>query len=166
MDCLTDFTIGKNVASERPFCVVGITNQDLFTEKNNLFIAGLMAGRSHVAVLSFLRYHPHVKMSPAQHWWEYGYASKQSSYSYFKPDTMIEFIGTKGKSLRKRKRTLQLLHNIPIPQSAASKRELLRRASKLLVRARDFARLPSRSLHLLQVSHEWNWPFSGRFCIT
>jgi hypothetical protein len=29
----------------------------------------LMAGRSHVAVLSFLRYHPHVKMSPAQHLW-------------------------------------------------------------------------------------------------
>jgi hypothetical protein len=27
----------------------------------------LMAGRSHVAVLSFLRYHPHVKMSPALH---------------------------------------------------------------------------------------------------
>jgi hypothetical protein len=42
----------------------------------------LMAGRSHVAVLSFLRYYPHVKMSPAQHWWEYGYSSKQSSYSY------------------------------------------------------------------------------------
>jgi hypothetical protein len=62
----------------------------------------------------------------------------------FKPDTIIEFIDTKAKSLRKRKRTLQLLHNVPIPQSAASKRELLRRASKLRVH---------EILHVYQVDH-------------
>lgn len=53
-------------------------------------------------------------------------------------------MGAKAKSLRKRKRTLQLLHNVPIPQSAASKRELLRRASKLRVH---------EILHVYQVDH-------------
>ena len=45
------------------FCVMGITMEDLYSHQSDLFVAGMAAGGSKVAVFSFLRYHPHLSYS-------------------------------------------------------------------------------------------------------
>jgi archaemetzincin len=64
------------------FSVVGVTMCDLYSCNADLFVAGMAAGGSKVAVLSFARYHPMLKMSPEK-WEDYGYIKKMSNYSYF-----------------------------------------------------------------------------------
>ncbi|KAJ1635446.1 hypothetical protein T492DRAFT_902623 [Pavlovales sp. CCMP2436] len=53
------------------FCLVGITLADLYSSPSDLFVAGMAAGGSGVAIFSFARYHPHVALSET-HWWDYG----------------------------------------------------------------------------------------------
>jgi hypothetical protein len=72
---------GGVVSIKEGSCVVGITLQDLYSGNSDLFVAGMAAGGSKVAVLSFARYHPRIKMSPF-HWHDYGYISRDSSYPY------------------------------------------------------------------------------------
>mmetsp|Transcript_22784 Transcript_22784/g.26793 ORF Transcript_22784/g.26793 Transcript_22784/m.26793 type:complete len:548 (-) Transcript_22784:101-1744(-) len=64
------------------FCVMGITMEDLYSCPSDLFVAGMAAGGSNVAVFSFHRYHPRLKMSP-EFWYDFGYTSKVSDYSYY-----------------------------------------------------------------------------------
>jgi predicted Zn-dependent protease len=64
------------------FAVIGITMEDIYSAPGDLFIAGMAAGGSKVAVLSFARYHPRLRMH-FQDWDDYGYASKSAEYSYF-----------------------------------------------------------------------------------
>jgi len=42
------------------FCLVGVTMEDLFDSRPDLFVAGFAFGGSKVAVFSFYRYHPRV----------------------------------------------------------------------------------------------------------
>lgn len=43
------------------FCVMGITMEDLYSSPSDLFVAGMAAGGSNVAVFSFHRYVPVLK---------------------------------------------------------------------------------------------------------
>lgn len=98
------------------FAVVGITMQDLFSSPGDLFIAGMAAGGSKVAVLSFARYHPRIRMH-FQDWHDYGYVCKSAEYSYFEEN-------------KKRPSTTA---TAPDTMDAASKANFLRRAGKLVV---------------------------------
>lgn len=100
------------------FALVGITMSDLYSGDPDLFIAGMAAGGSKVAVLSLARYHPHVKMCPF-HWDDYTYLPSASSYSYHEDN-------------KKRK---QGSPTIPTFSSLLekSKSEYIRRAGKLIV---------------------------------
>jgi predicted Zn-dependent protease len=140
LTCLSDMT---DSSSEEglPFCVVGITFADMYSTPSDLFIAGLAAGRSHVAVLSLFRYHPHIQMSP-QHWWKYGFSRNPKTYSYFEDDEChVEFLrdGVPISSQdpptasRKRKRRLELMLDLPrAPMTRQCRRESLRRVCKLI----------------------------------
>eukprot|EP00957_Ditylum_brightwellii_P208782 15358901-Ditylum_brightwellii.AAC.2 len=75
------------------FCVMGITMEDLYDTPSDLFCAGMAYGGSKVACFSFSRYHPHLKMSP-QHWYDYVYTDKSSSYSYYDDDSKDKPEGT------------------------------------------------------------------------
>ena len=101
---------------EENFCVMGVTMEDLYDGPNDLFCAGMAFGGDKVAVFSFCRYHPNLRMSPLR-WWDYGYSTKPGTYSYFDADT-----GPK----------ISLLPSPPKP-SKAGEIEYLRRSSKLLV---------------------------------
>mmetsp|Transcript_32646 Transcript_32646/g.81189 ORF Transcript_32646/g.81189 Transcript_32646/m.81189 type:complete len:157 (+) Transcript_32646:60-530(+) len=61
------------------FCLVGITLADLYSSPSDLFVAGMAAGGSGVAIFSFARYHPHVALSET-HWWDYGYTRDGHSF--------------------------------------------------------------------------------------
>lgn len=74
--CLIDLTEGATGADTTPFCVVGVTAEDLFS--TDLF----------VAVLGLCRYHPLVQMSP-EYWWKYGFSLKPKSYSYFESEAEL-----------------------------------------------------------------------------
>jgi archaemetzincin len=107
-----------------PFCLMGVTMMDLFSHDTDLFVAGMAAGESKVAVFSFHRYHPCIKMD-SMYWQDYGYVSLPSDYSYF--------------NMPRDKRPICT----PLPPSAEMMRknnseqktcsEMLRRAGKLLV---------------------------------
>ena len=45
------------------FCVMGVTMIDLYSHASDLFVAGMAAGGTNVAVFSFHRYHPCLKVS-------------------------------------------------------------------------------------------------------
>lgn len=98
------------------FAVVGVTMEDLYSSEGDLFVAGMAAGGSKVAVLSFARYHPRIRMH-FQNWWDYGYVSKSAEYSYFEEN-------------KKRPPTVLLP---PTTLDAVSKANYLRRAGKLVV---------------------------------
>ena len=64
------------------YAVMGITMIDLFSSPEDLFVAGMAAGASNVAVFSFHRYHPCLKMDP-ECWSDYSYVGRASEYSYY-----------------------------------------------------------------------------------
>jgi len=70
---------------EREYCVMGVTMEDLFDGPSDLFCAGMAFGGDKVAVFSFRRYHPRIKMHPL-HWHDYGYAETSDGYSYYEDD--------------------------------------------------------------------------------
>lgn len=100
------------------FTVVGVTMCDLYSCAADLFVAGMAAGGSKVAVLSFARYHPMLKMCP-EIWQSYGYITKSSNYSYFEDN----------------KRRPHTSAEAPSQESMASsaRSEFFRRAGKLLI---------------------------------
>lgn len=77
----------KSKASQprEDFCIMGITMEDLYDGPKDLFCAGMAFGGSKVAIFSFARYHPFLKMSPL-HWHRYCYVDKCDGYSYFEND--------------------------------------------------------------------------------
>lgn len=100
------------------FAVIGITSSDLYSGDSDLFVAGMAAGGSKVAVLSLARYHPHVKMCPFN-WDDYSYLPGPSSYSYYE-DNKKRKIGASTPS------SFASL-------STKSQSEYIRRAGKLIV---------------------------------
>mmetsp|Transcript_63351 Transcript_63351/g.187206 ORF Transcript_63351/g.187206 Transcript_63351/m.187206 type:complete len:506 (-) Transcript_63351:782-2299(-) len=72
----------SSAKEERNFCVMGVTMVDLYDGPSDLFCAGMAYGGSKVAIFSFSRYHPCIKMSP-WHWHDYFFADKADSYSYY-----------------------------------------------------------------------------------
>ena len=107
---------GRNLSDA--FAVVGVTMCDLYSCDEDLFVAGMAAGGSKVAVLSFARYHPMLKMSPEK-WQDYGYIKKSSNYSYYEDN-------------RPRPTTTPVpLNRNDLPQNVQS--EYFHRAGKLLI---------------------------------
>jgi archaemetzincin len=107
---------GQEIANS--FAVVGVTTSDLYSGDSDLFIAGMAAGGSKVAVLSLARYHPHMKMCPF-HWDDYSYLPQSSAYSYYE-DNKKRTIGASATP------SFSAL-------SAKSQSEYIRRAGKLIV---------------------------------
>lgn len=99
------------------FSVVGVTMCDLYSGATDLFVAGMAAGGSKVAVLSFARYHPMLKMCPEK-WQDYGYTKRSSSYSYFEDN-------------KPRPVTSPDVSEVALPAQAQA--EYFRRAGKLLI---------------------------------
>jgi hypothetical protein len=54
------------ISDRRCFCLMGVTMEDLYSDPSDLFVAGMAAGGSNVAVFSFHRYHPNLKMDPGE----------------------------------------------------------------------------------------------------
>jgi archaemetzincin len=100
------------------FSVVGVTMCDLYSCNSDLFVAGMAAGGSKVAVLSFARYHPMLKMCPEK-WQDYGYIKKGSSYSYYEDNKPRPLTSPAGPP------------QIDMPAQAQA--EYFRRAGKLLI---------------------------------
>ena len=100
------------------FAVVGVTMLDLYSGRDDLFIAGMASPCQGVAVLSFARYHPHLKMCPF-HWDDIGYISKASYYSYYEDN-------------KRRPRTVSQMPPFD-SMDKVSRTEYTRRAGKLLV---------------------------------
>jgi predicted Zn-dependent protease len=101
------------------FAVIGVTTSDLYSDDSDLFIAGMAAGGSKVAVLSLARYHPHLKMCPF-HWDDFSYQTQASAYSYYEDQ-------------KKRPTTGATLAPNFSALSAKSQTEFIRRAGKLIV---------------------------------
>eukprot|EP00586_Coscinodiscus_wailesii_P022029 CAMPEP_0172498510 /NCGR_PEP_ID=MMETSP1066-20121228/113478_1 /TAXON_ID=671091 /ORGANISM="Coscinodiscus wailesii, Strain CCMP2513" /LENGTH=459 /DNA_ID=CAMNT_0013271803 /DNA_START=50 /DNA_END=1427 /DNA_ORIENTATION=- len=76
---------GEFSSHGKDFCVMGITMEDLYDKPKDLFCAGMAFGRDKVAVFSFARYHPFLKMHPL-HWHHYGYTRTCDGYSYYEDD--------------------------------------------------------------------------------
>jgi len=112
-----DETDGKCDISDA-FTVVGVTMCDLYSCAADLFVAGMAAGGSKVAVLSFARYHPMLKMCPEK-WESYGYIAKSSNYSYFEDNKRRPNTSTEAPS-----------QEAITPQARS---EFFRRAGKLLI---------------------------------
>ena len=64
------------------YAIMGVTMIDLYSGSTDLFVAGMAAGGSNVAVFSFHRYHPCLKMDPGV-WYDYAYVPRSSDYSYY-----------------------------------------------------------------------------------
>jgi len=107
---------GENETKE--FCIMGITMIDLYDGPSDLFCAGMAFGGDKVAVFSFARYHPLIKMHPGK-WFHYGYSDKSDGYSYYEDDDQ----NPKG-----------LAQTTPTITSSQSQIEIefLRRSSKLI----------------------------------
>ena len=58
--------------------------EDLYSSNPDLFVAGMAAGGSGVAVFSFHRYHPLIRMSP-EDWHDVVYVEAPPTDSYFEP---------------------------------------------------------------------------------
>jgi len=104
-----------NNNNTKEFCIMAITMIDLFDGPSDLFCAGMAFGGDKVAVFSFKRYHPLIKMHPL-YWHNYGYAKTFDGYSYYEDDDQ----DPKGLSS----------HPSKISKELAI--EFLRRSSKLL----------------------------------
>ena len=85
LDELSSFRYSRHNKNEKDFCIMGITLEDLYDGPSDLFCAGMAFGGDKVAVFSFARYHPLVKMHPEK-WWHYGYGKKSDGYSYYEDD--------------------------------------------------------------------------------
>uniref|UniRef100_A0A7S1UD72 Uncharacterized protein n=1 Tax=Phaeomonas parva TaxID=124430 RepID=A0A7S1UD72_9STRA len=110
LTCLCDLRDLGPQPEKRPFCVVGVTMEDIYSAPSDLFVAGMAAGVSHVAGFSLLRYHPHIRMSP-EHWWRYGFAGAPSDYSYFEEHHAVDIVPVaeeEAKENEVRVRTLAL----------------------------------------------------------
>mmetsp|Transcript_17519 Transcript_17519/g.51239 ORF Transcript_17519/g.51239 Transcript_17519/m.51239 type:complete len:532 (-) Transcript_17519:94-1689(-) len=107
------------------FCVMGVTMEDLYSANSDLFVAGMAAGGSNVAVFSFHRYHPCLKMDPGQ-WWDYGYTCRPSDYSYFEDGKKRPAVEPEPPGLASQSASAS---TIETQRSKA----MLRRAGKLLV---------------------------------
>ena len=79
---LSSFKKSSRSVPSDAFCVMGVSMVDLYDGPTDLFCAGMAFGGSAVAVFSFFRYHPHLRMSP-MHWYDFGYAVEPGSYSYY-----------------------------------------------------------------------------------
>jgi archaemetzincin len=123
-----------------PFCVMGVTMVDLYSGEDDLFVAGMAAGGSKVAVFSFHRYHPCMKMGPAI-WSDFGYAKQPSDYSYFEDGKKRPRVSTIPPAVVPVTTTARSVTNSTISASkkSANKAEakiargMLLRSSKLLV---------------------------------
>jgi hypothetical protein len=84
LDELSSYRYSRHATtrSEKDFCIMGITMEDLFDGPSDLFCAGMAFGGDKVAIFSFKRYHPLIKMHPL-HWHHYGYTDKSDGYSYY-----------------------------------------------------------------------------------
>jgi len=56
--------------------------EDLYDGPKGLFCAGMALGSDKVAVFSFHRYHPQIRMSPLK-WHDYAFQKRAGDYSYF-----------------------------------------------------------------------------------
>ncbi|GFH53607.1 hypothetical protein CTEN210_10083 [Chaetoceros tenuissimus] len=72
----------KGDIDRKEFCIMGITMIDLYDGPSDLFCAGMAFGGDKVAVFSFARYHPLLKMHPEK-WFHYGYTDTSDGYSYY-----------------------------------------------------------------------------------
>eukprot|EP00541_Cyclophora_tenuis_P012796 CAMPEP_0116541554 /NCGR_PEP_ID=MMETSP0397-20121206/546_1 /TAXON_ID=216820 /ORGANISM="Cyclophora tenuis, Strain ECT3854" /LENGTH=199 /DNA_ID=CAMNT_0004065507 /DNA_START=32 /DNA_END=631 /DNA_ORIENTATION=- len=88
---------------------------DLYDGPTDLFCAGMAFGGSGVAVFSFFRYHPNLRMHP-MYWYDFGYDSKAGPYSYYEDDDQQP----------------THLHKSPPQLSETSRSEYHRRSGKLL----------------------------------
>jgi archaemetzincin len=68
---------------------MAVTMEDLYQTSPDLFVSGMAAGGSKVAVFSFGRYHPHIKIHPGN-WFEYGYGAEADDYSYYEMDAKLQ----------------------------------------------------------------------------
>jgi len=85
LDELSALRYSRHVTNEKDFCIMGVTMEDLFDGPSDLFCAGMAFGGDKVAVFSFKRYHPLIKMHPL-HWHRFGYTEKSDGYSYYEDD--------------------------------------------------------------------------------
>lgn len=60
---------------------MAVTMEDFYEDPSDLFVSVMAAGGSKLAVFSFSRCHPHIKIHP-EHWYDSGYGSKADDYSY------------------------------------------------------------------------------------
>lgn len=115
LDALAAFRCQRCAANE--FCIMGVTMEDLYDETTDLFCAGFAYGGSKVAVFSFFRYHPHLKIHPLN-WNEYGYAPTADFYSYYNDDDD--------------QKPSELLPEPPVALNDGATAEFLRRSCNLL----------------------------------
>merc|ERR1719197_1787482 len=90
---------------------------DLYSAESDLFVAGMAAGGSRVAVFSFHRYSPFLRMSP-EVWHDYGFAARPGSDSYYRGAASASALAPAPPSR---------------PPPPRAREEALRRAAKLLV---------------------------------
>ena len=117
LDELSRYRYSRHGSNEKDFCIMGITMEDLFDGPSDLFCAGMAFGGDKVAVFSFKRYHPLIKMHPL-YWHQFGYAETSDGYSYYDDDDQ----DPKGLST----------HPAVISQKSQMESEFLRRSCKLL----------------------------------
>jgi predicted Zn-dependent protease len=99
--------------------IIGITCEDLYTPgPQSLFTAGMAYVREKVAVLSFARYHPQIRMSGLR-WEDYGYAKTGTDSPYFDDD--------------RTRPTAVTPESAPARLSGTFQTEYFRRAGKLVV---------------------------------
>ncbi len=118
LGCLTNIRISEKYGDTQikdAFAVIGITMCDIYSSHSDLFVAGMACPSTHVGVLSFARYHPHIKMHPGE-WTDVGYSKAPSAYPYIETE--------------KKKPNLS---SSPPELSVATNAEFLRRAGKLLL---------------------------------
>ena len=128
----------KNVKElKNAFALVAITCEDLIsgdTSENCLFTAGMASMTGGVAVLSFFRYHPQIRMSPDV-WHKYHYENNCSNYPFIIEEkktntnkfTALEASDPKLKSINEKFKT-----------------EFLRRAAKIIAH---------ETCHVLSMQH-------------
>ncbi|CAB9525498.1 Archaemetzincin-2 [Seminavis robusta] len=112
------------------FCVMAITMDDLYMDPTDLFVSGMAFGGDKVAVFSFSRYHPHIKMHPGR-WFDFGYGTKHDNYSYYE-EAHINPIGARKKA----KKNLPALTPEPPTfdnMTRQAQTEFFRRCAKILV---------------------------------
>lgn len=70
------------------FCIMAVTMEDLYSDPTDLFVAGMAAGGSHVAVFSFARYQPGFHFS-REHWFEWSPVAYQHCHPLGRGDLAV-----------------------------------------------------------------------------